>query len=57
MKIASHAEHIHDHPHEHGPGCGCGEHHSHVEVQLLQTLAGLLFVIYLIVFVLPQMGH
>ncbi len=45
MKIASHAEHIHDHPHEHGPGCSCGEHHSHVEVQLLQTLAGLLFVI------------
>lgn len=43
MKVISHAESIHDH----GPGesCRCGEEHSHVQVQLKQTLIGLLFVI------------
>ena len=41
MKVTSHAEHIH----EHGDSCNCGEQHSHVQVQLKQTLIGLLFVI------------
>jgi Zn2+/Cd2+-exporting ATPase len=43
MKVTSHVEHLHDH--EHDEACGCGEVHSHVEVQLRQTLVGLLFVI------------
>jgi Zn2+/Cd2+-exporting ATPase len=49
MKVVSHAEHLHDHDHdhdhEHGEACQCGEEHSHVQVQLKQTLVGLLFVI------------
>jgi Zn2+/Cd2+-exporting ATPase len=44
MKVTSHADHIHEHEHAPGEACQCGEEHSHVQVQLKQTLAGLLFV-------------
>ena len=45
MRVASHADHLHEHDHEHGEGCSCGEKHSHVPVRLVQTSAGLLFII------------
>jgi Cd2+/Zn2+-exporting ATPase len=44
MKIASHAELLHEHGHD--GTCACGEHHhSHVRLQLTQTTIGLVFVV------------
>jgi Cd2+/Zn2+-exporting ATPase len=42
MRVASHTEQLHDHAP--GEACHGGEHHSHVQVQLFQTIFGLLFV-------------
>ena len=43
MRVIPHIEQSHEHTHD--GACGCGEHHSHVQVQLVQTIFGLMFVI------------
>jgi Cd2+/Zn2+-exporting ATPase len=43
MRVASHAEHLHEHTHN--GACACGQHHSHVQVQLTQTVLGLVFIV------------
>jgi Cd2+/Zn2+-exporting ATPase len=43
MRVVSHTEHLHTHTDD--GVCCCGEHHSHVQVQLRQTVIGLIFVI------------
>jgi len=43
MGAAFHAEHLNEHLPD--GSCSCGEHHSHVQVQLTQTVIGLIFIL------------
>jgi Cd2+/Zn2+-exporting ATPase len=43
MALATQTKHLSDHIHD--DTCGCGETHSHVQIQLVQTLLGMVLVI------------